>query len=142
MPTKIILRHVTSRASSRDGFAAAMDVPLTPLGVEQAKQAAIKISSAWRPSIVYTSPMARCVSTGASIAEACKVSAKVLPELNDLDCGAWQWKTHEEIAKEFPQAYAAWHNTPHLFRFPQGELLQELGRARCGRFEARSGAAS
>ena len=127
MRAKIILtRHGHVEGIEPRRFRGRADVPLTPLGVEQAKQTAIKISGAWRPLVVYTSPMARCVSTGALIAEACKAPAKVLPELNDLDCGAWQWKTYEEIANEFPEAYAAWRDTPHLFRFPQGESLQEL----------------
>ena len=127
MTTKIILtRHGHVEGIETRRFRGRTDVPLTPLGVQQAKQTAIKIASAWRPSIVYTSPMGRCVSTGASIAEACNAPPKVLPDLNDLDYGSWNWKAQDEIAKEFPEAYAAWHNTPQLFRFPKGESLQDL----------------
>jgi len=66
MPTKIILtRHGHVEGIEPRRFRGRADVPLTPLGIEQAKQTAIKISSAWQPSVVYTSPMVRCISTGA-----------------------------------------------------------------------------
>jgi broad specificity phosphatase PhoE len=70
--------------------------------------------------------MGRCVSTGTAISGACKVRCEILPALNDIHYGAWQWRTHEEIAKTYPEDYATWRRTPHLFRFPEGDSLQEL----------------
>jgi len=127
MTTKIILtRHGHVEGIKPRRFRGRKNIPLTSLGAEQAKATASRIASAWQPVAVYASPMARCVSTGTAIAEMCSVPFQVLPALNDLDYGAWQWKTHEEIAKDFPLDYATWRTTPHLFRFPQGESLQEL----------------
>jgi broad specificity phosphatase PhoE len=127
MTTKIILtRHGHVEGIEPRRFRGREDVPLTSLGSRQARATAARIASAWHPAVVYTSPMGRCIATGSAIADACGVSCEVLPSLNDLDYGAWQWKTHEEIAKDFPQAYSTWRTEPHLFRFPQGESLQEL----------------
>ncbi|MGO9474317.1 MAG: histidine phosphatase family protein [Rhodomicrobium sp.] len=127
MTTKIILtRHGHVEGIEPRRFRGRHDTPLTSLGEQQSKATALSIAASWRPSIVYTSPMGRCTSTGTAIAEACKIPLEILPALNDIDYGAWQWKTHEEIAKTYPEDYATWRRTPHLFRFPQGDSLQEL----------------
>ena len=62
--------------------------------------------------------------------------------LNDLDCGAWQWKTHVDIAKEFPQGLCYMARYAPSFPLPAGRVASGARRARRGGFEARSGAAS
>jgi broad specificity phosphatase PhoE len=49
-----------------------------------------------------------------------------LQDLNDIDYGGWQFKSHEEVRRSQPDAFAAWLATPHLFRFPDGDSLQDL----------------
>src|SRR6516225_10638071 len=77
---------VTWKALVRKGRT---DVPLTELGTAQAEALAARISAEWRPRAVYTSPMTRCVTTGARIAKRCGITAQVLEDLNDLDYGQW-----------------------------------------------------
>jgi phosphoserine phosphatase len=127
LASKIILtRHGHVEGITPKRFRGRQDVPLSRLGRAQAEATAQRISAAWRPTVVYTSPMGRCVATGAAIAEACGVENKVLLALNDLDYGAWQWKTHDEIEAAFPELYERWHSAPQLCRFPKGESLQDL----------------
>jgi broad specificity phosphatase PhoE len=131
MTTKIILtRHGHVEGINPRRFRGRTDVPLTELGIAQAKITAIRIAAAWQPIAVYSSPMKRCVRTAVAIAEACNAPCESLASLNDLDYGAWQWKMHAEIAREFPEEYSAWRLMPHRFRFPKGDSLQDLvGRA-------------
>src|SRR5262249_52155706 len=68
----------------------------------------------------------RCIATGAAIGQACGPEPRVLDDLNDIDYGAWQFKTYDEIEAAHPQLFAAWFATPHLVRFPDGESLQHL----------------
>jgi probable phosphoglycerate mutase len=75
--------------------------------------------------------MGRCVETGAVIAEACGVAAEVCGDLNDIDYGAWQFKTFERAQKDDPVLFAAWFATPQCVRFPRGESLQDVA-ARAG----------
>lgn len=127
LATKIILtRHGHVEGITPRRFRGREDIPLSNLGRAQAEATGQRISAAWRPAVVYTSPMGRCVETGTAIARACGVTSEVLETLNDLDYGAWQWKTHEEIATAFPELYERWHKTPQLCRFPNGESLQDL----------------
>jgi probable phosphoglycerate mutase len=75
---------------------------------------------------VYTSPLARCVSTGAAIAGACAIPSSAVDQLDDIDYGDWQMKTHDEMRTHEPDLYALWFSNPQLVRFPRGETLQEL----------------
>jgi broad specificity phosphatase PhoE len=127
LATKIVLtRHGHVEGITPRRFRGRHDTPLTALGESQAKATALAIAASWQPVIVYTSPMGRCTATGKAIADACNVSCEILQAFNDIDYGAWQWRTHEEIAKTSPEDYAAWRRTPHLFRFPEGDSLQDL----------------
>jgi phosphoserine phosphatase len=84
------------------------------------------IARFWQPTIVYTSPLKRCIDTATAIAKQCQVSVESLASLNDFNYGEWQWQTHDAIAAECPVLYHRWRTTPHLMRFPKGESLQEL----------------
>jgi broad specificity phosphatase PhoE len=124
--TLIITRHGHVEGINPRRFRGREDVPLTDLGIAQAKETAARIAATRPPRAIYTSPMSRCVTTATAIGSACGIKAVVVDTLNDLDYGAWQWKTHEEMKKSSGELYAAWRTTPHRFRFPGGESLQDL----------------
>jgi len=126
--SKIILtRHGHVEGIHPERFRGRMELPLTDLGREQAALTGARIAAEWKPTHVYTSPMERCRKTGEAIATACGVAnIAVLEDLNDLDYGAWQWKTHDDARAEQPALYGLWRSAPHLVRFPNGESLQDL----------------
>jgi probable phosphoglycerate mutase len=41
--------------------------------------------------------MGRCIETAQAIADTRGLTPTVLPQLNDIDYGDWQFKTHDEI---------------------------------------------
>lgn len=125
--TKILLvRHGHVEGIKPERFRGRSELPLTHRGVSEAQAVARRIASAWRPVKIYTSPMQRCIETGHAIAKACGVESQAIAELNDIDYGAWQSRSYEEIEKTEPQLFAAWFATPHLVRFPGGESLQDI----------------
>jgi phosphoserine phosphatase len=125
--TKIILvRHGHVEGIRPPRFRGREDLPLTKRGNAEALAVARRIASKWQPARVYTSPLSRCVATGAAIAKACGVVAQIIDLLNDIDYGTWRMRSHEEMATVEPELYAAWFTTPHLMRFPRGDSLQEL----------------
>jgi probable phosphoglycerate mutase len=125
--TKIILaRHGHVEGIKPERFRGRAELPLTSLGLAQAKSLAHRISTGWMPTIVYTSPMGRCVTTAEFIAQSCKATLQTLEGLNDLDYGLWQGRTHDQVRKARPMLLSAWYETPHLVRFPSGESLQDL----------------
>jgi broad specificity phosphatase PhoE len=125
--TKILLiRHGHVEGIRPERFRGRADLPLTGRGVAEAQAVAQRVVFAWRPIKIYTSPMRRCIETGAAIAKACGIETEVLADLNDIDYGAWQSRSYEEVSKADPELHAAWFATPHLMRFPNGESLQDL----------------
>jgi len=122
----LLIRHGHVEGIKPERFRGRADVPLTDRGVSEAAAVAGRIASAWRPIKVYTSPMKRCIDTGGAIAKACQVDAEILDDLNDIDYGAWQWKSYEEIQRAEPQRFAIWFARPPFMRFPDGESFQEL----------------
>jgi phosphoserine phosphatase len=125
--TKILLtRHGHVEGIKPERFRGRQPLELTALGRSEAAAVAQRIAGAWRPSKIYTSPMGRCVATGAAIAAACGIPAEICDDLNDIDYGAWQFKTFAEAKAQDSTLFAAWFATPHLVRFPGGESLQDL----------------
>jgi phosphoserine phosphatase len=125
--TKIILtRHGHVEGIKPARFRGRTELALTELGWAQANAVATRIAKTWNVANVYTSPMGRCVATGQEIAKACCVASEPIEALNDLDYGQWQWRTFDEVRATWPELFAAWHATPHLVRFPEGDSLQDL----------------
>jgi phosphoserine phosphatase len=126
MTTIILTRHGHVDGIRPKRFRGREDLTLTQRGEAETRAVAEHIAARWRPTKVFTSPLRRCVATGAAIASACHVEAVVFDGLNDLDYGSWQFKTYEEIEHTHPQLFAQWFAAPHLVRFPGGESLQDL----------------
>jgi len=125
--TKILLtRHGHVEGIHPERFRGRQQLELTPRGRKEAAAVAARIAGAWRPANIYTSPMARCVATGAAIAQATGAPAEICADLNDIDYGAWQFKTFDAAKADDPALYAAWLAAPELIRFPNGESLQDL----------------
>jgi phosphoserine phosphatase len=122
----LLVRHGHVEGIDPARFRGRRDLPLTAEGRRQAGAAAAFIAVRWRLAIVYTSPLQRCVETGRAIAAAAAVNSTVLDELTDLDYGAWQWRTHDEVRAQWPYLFDRWLSAPHLVRFPGGESLQDL----------------
>lgn len=126
MTSLILIRHGHVEGIYPERFRGRAELPLSPLGERQAQALAERIARRFAPAAMYTSPMARAIATGAPIAQALGLSSTVLSGLHDLDYGQWQGMTHEDVSKQSPELYKAWHDTPHLLRFPNGESLQDL----------------
>jgi probable phosphoglycerate mutase len=133
MTTVILTRHGHVDWIAPERFRGRAALPLTDTGQRQADATAVFIRSAWpEAAAVYTSPMGRCVDTGAAIAAALGAPADALAGFNDIDFGAWQGLTREEAAARWPAEVETWYRAPHLAVIPQGETLLELA-ARAGR---------
>ncbi|HVA35117.1 MAG TPA: histidine phosphatase family protein [Stellaceae bacterium] len=126
MATILLTRHGHVEGIKPERFRGRRETPLTGLGRAQARAVGARIAKGWKPAAIYTSPMDRCVETGAAIAEACGITAEPIAALNDLDYGAWEWRTCDEMRDAEPALFACWFATPQLMRFPGGESLQDL----------------
>jgi phosphoserine phosphatase len=123
----LLVRHGHVEGIKPERFRGREPLELTAQGHAEAGAVARRIAAAWEPSRIYTSPMGRCVETAEAIASACGIAgAEICADLNDIDYGAWQFKTFKDAEADNPALFAAWFATPHLVRFPNGESLQDL----------------
>src|ERR1700741_45811 len=125
--TKILLiRHGHVEGIKPERFRGRAPLHLTALGGAEAQVVARRVAAAWRPSRIYTSPMGRCIETGAAIAKACGAPTEIYDDLTDINYGDWQFKTFDEAKIQNPALFSAGFATPDLIRFPNGESLQDL----------------
>lgn len=127
MSTKIILvRHGHVEGIHPERFRGRAEIPLSALGEKQRLLTAERLKRSSAPAIVFTSSLGRCIATGEAIAVACNVKSQILQDLYDIDYGAWQWKTHEEVRQCEPDAFESWKNFPDQVQMPEGESLQNV----------------
>jgi phosphoserine phosphatase len=122
----LLVRHGHVEGIKPERFRGRADLVLTETGQRQAELLARRIASRWAPSSIFTSPLQRCIATGAAVAKACGVPSEPLAGLYDLDYGAWQSLTYHDARASDPGLFAAWFTTPHLVGFPDGESLQDV----------------
>lgn len=128
----LLVRHGHVEGIRPERFRGRADLALTEMGQRQAELLARRIASHWAPSSIYTSPLRRCVATGAAIARACGIPSEPLDGPYDLHYGAWQSLTYDDARNKEPDLFAAWLATPHLVRFPDGESLQDVAARTAG----------
>ena len=126
MPRILLARHGHVEGISPERFRGRSDLSLTEKGVAQAVALGARIRGEWRPVAIYAGPLRRCVATGEAIAAATGAPCKIIENLNDIDYGAWQSQTFEEVRERWPALFELWQVAPHLVRFPQGDSLQDL----------------
>jgi broad specificity phosphatase PhoE len=132
MTVILLVRHGHVEGIKPERFRGRADLVLTETGEKQARLLALRIASQWAPSSIHTSPLRRCVATGAAIAGACSVPSEPLGGLIDLDYGAWQSRTYDDARASDPGLFEAWLTTPHLVRFPNGESLWDVATRTAG----------
>lgn len=127
MTTRIVLvRHGHVDGIHPERFRGRAEIPLSSLGEKQRMLTAERVKESSTPVIVFTSSLGRCIATGETIAAACNVPTQTLPELCDIDYGAWQWKTHDEVRQSEPKVFESWKKFPDQMKMPEGESLQQV----------------
>jgi probable phosphoglycerate mutase len=119
--TRIFLvRHGQSIWHTDNRYCGVSDVELSPHGHEQAGRLA-----AWatkqRIDAICVSPLKRALDTADPAARALSLTVHVEPRLVELDFGRCEGLTTSEMAKAFPESWAAFENDPVRHHLPGGE---------------------
>src|SRR5688572_19979829 len=121
------LRHgQTTWNADGNRYAGASDVPLTELGIRQAKVGAERIRDL-EFDAVFCSGLSRALETAKLALDGRDVPIVQDPRLNEMNYGDWEGKTHAEILAEPDNHWHDWAQDPDAWRpGTTGELASEL----------------
>jgi broad specificity phosphatase PhoE len=102
------------------------DVPLSEAGRRSAARLAAELAGV-EVAAVYASPLRRAVATVEAIAAGREVTR--CRGLAEIDFGAFEGRTFDELALAEPELYERWMTSPATVRFPGGECYADV-RAR------------
>jgi broad specificity phosphatase PhoE len=122
----LLVRHGQTEWNRIERFRGHIDIPLNQVGLQQADLTANWIADRWAVSAIYSSPLSRAFQTAEAIAKEFSLKVNAYPNLIDLNFGAWQGKTPEDVQFVWPEIYTAWLANPQNVRIPDGETIDEL----------------
>ena len=104
----VLLRHGRTQWNAIGRLQGHSDVPLDPVGVEQAGQAAQRLTSAFTFGQVVSSDLIRAVDTAQAVAQQAGVAVNTDARLRERSFGFWEGLTREEILERWPHEYGLW----------------------------------
>jgi broad specificity phosphatase PhoE len=123
------IRHGESHANVMHYLAGAMDVPLTDLGVDQAKATASALADVDFDAI-YSSPLSRAYDTASAHAVLRGLQVKTHEGLRELSLGEWEGVSVSDIIARYgiDEYEKGWRDNFGVYQVPGGEIVAECGR--------------
>jgi probable phosphoglycerate mutase len=103
----IVWRHGQTAWNAARRVQGQTDVPLDPLGRQQAFEAGARLASL-RPTRIVSSDLSRAADTATALAEVCGVPVETDPRLREMQFGAREGLTWDEAWERMPEAMRAW----------------------------------
>ncbi|MFR5602371.1 MAG: histidine phosphatase family protein [Lachnospiraceae bacterium] len=140
-----LIRHGQTDWNLQGRIQGNRDISLNETGREQAQALARGMGSR-EVSCIFSSRLLRARQTAEAIGAAKGVPVEVIDGLEEVDFGAWEGMTWEEINAAYPEEYAAWRKDPSAVTPTGGEAREQVEK-RCqaaverllGRMEALGG---
>jgi alpha-ribazole phosphatase/probable phosphoglycerate mutase len=120
--TLLLIRHAQSTMSGR--FCGHSDAPLSEAGREQLPHV-VRCLERWPVTRVYTSDLKRAYDTAAAIATGRSLPLVMRPGLREINFGAWEGRSWEEIEATDPAGASAWLAQYPLLAAPGGQSLSD-----------------
>jgi alpha-ribazole phosphatase len=134
----VLIRHAEPDESMRGRTYGRLDIPLSSAGRAQAEAIAETLRDA-RLDAVFASPLLRALDTAAPLAGVRGLKPIPHEGLRELDFGALEGSSFDDIARGHPELYESWMTEPTETRFPDGESFADLrDRALAAAAEIRS----
>lgn len=121
----MLIRHGETEWNKGDRFRGRSDIPLDEEGLAQAVKIAERLKD-HKFAAIYTSPLPRAVQTAEPLAVAHGLKIEETADLLDVDYGAWEGLSRDEIRARYPSLYETWVKIPGRVRFPGGESLRQV----------------
>lgn len=116
------VRHGEARGNVIRRFHGWYDAPLTDNGFKQAERLRKRFKSI-NIDAIYSSDLARTISTVRKIAEDKNLEIIKKKELREINGGQWEDVPWADLPVKFPESYENWLLRPHLLTMPGGETM-------------------
>jgi phosphoserine phosphatase len=114
------IRHGETQWNAEGLLSGRTDVPLSEAGMRQAQLLAERLRAV-PVEAMYSSPLERAVETARLIGQAIGRESVVDQRLVELNYGAWEGRTFEEVIRSAPDDYRNWAADPAHVAPPEGE---------------------
>lgn len=121
----IVLRHGVTDHNRGGVWQGHLDTELSEQGRAQAQAAAGDLA-AYRPDVVVSSDLARASQTALVVALACGLEVRLDERLREVNVGAWQGMSAQEVEDAYPGVQAAILAGEDLPRGEYGERLAQV----------------
>jgi broad specificity phosphatase PhoE len=102
-----------------------VDLPLDPLGVEQAEALANCLAKE-QIQAVYSSPLQRARDTAERAGRHHRLTPVIVPEITEANAGLWEGKSWDEICRDWPEQRQKHDEDPAANGYPQGETFVDV----------------
>jgi len=122
-----LVRHGQTDWNREEVFRGRVDIALNDVGIRQAEAVALRFKG-MELEAIYSSPLKRALQTAKIIASLHNMKVEVDQNLSDMHFGDWQGLSLKEVKEKegYADLYKIWYDTPHLFKPPGGESLDEV----------------
>ena len=123
-----LIRHGLVEARYQGRYIGATDAALAPEGEQQMAALRRHHQNAWdQVRALLVSPLARCGASADALFGADGPPCQLVAALREIDFGAWEGWTADEIARRDGAAWQRWLTAPQEFTFPGGESVAGFG---------------
>lgn len=120
-----IARHGETQSNLTNLYAGRSPEPLTRAGRAQVTHLAGGLTAQGIGQI-WSSSIGRALESARLLGERLRVSVRVDSRLDEMQLGPWEGRTEEEVARDFPDAYALWLSQPDQVRLDGRETLGQV----------------
>jgi broad specificity phosphatase PhoE len=125
MPIVRIARHGETHWNREGCYQGRLDVPLSPLGEQQADALGRSLLDK-HIGRIFSSPLIRCIETASPFSEQSGIAIERDERLIEIAHGGWEGKLRDDVMREDPERYYAWKHDPANVSFPGGESLVDV----------------
>lgn len=104
--TLLLIRHGETPWNSLGKIQGLQNINLEAAGKAQAQRLCERLKGNF--DVIYTSPLNRAQETAEILCQSTPLKPIAIPELREIDFGAWEGLTFKEVASTYAEVYSKW----------------------------------
>ncbi len=123
----LLVRHTETDLAYAGRCIGQTDIPLSETGTSDVL-GVVEQLKAFAPELVAGSDLTRCALLAPVLAADCRVPCQLHAGLREVDFGAWEGRSWDEVRAEDPVFFESWTQNFVEVSPPSGESLSQLAR--------------